>query len=247
MYKKLKDKVDSKTILVNASKGIENSSLAFPQQLIKEELGDTLYEKSCVLSGPSFAIEVLTKQPTAVSIAGLRKDSLLKVQKLFHTPYFRAYVHNDPLGLEVCGALKNVIAIAVGALAGLEYEQNAKAAIITRGLSEISRLGERLGANKSTFLSLGGMGDLILTCGSERSRNYRVGYFMGLGMNLEEAIQKTGTTAEGVSTSISAYKLAQKLNIDAPIVTEVYKVLHENKSIKKAVSDIMNRDMKMEF
>ncbi len=247
VYKKLISKLHCDTIIINASKGIENDSLSLPQEIIKDEFGEDIYLNSCVLSGPSFAIEVLNMQPTAVSIAGLRKETLLKSQELFHTPYFRAYSNNDPKGLELCGALKNVIAIAVGALAGLGYQQNTKAALITRGLAEISRFGEKLGANKSTFLSLGGMGDLVLTCSSDKSRNYRIGYYMGKGLKLSDAISKTGTTAEGITTAISAYQLAKKHDIEAPICTEVYKVLHEKKPIKKAFQDILNRDMKSEF
>jgi len=247
VYKKLESSLHRDTIIINASKGIENGTLALPQEIIKAEFGENIYLNSCVLSGPSFAVEVLNMQPTAVSIAGLQKNSLLKAQKLFHTPYFRAYSNNDPKGLELCGALKNVIAIAVGALGGLGYQQNTKAALITRGLNEISRFGEKLGAKKSTFLSLGGMGDLVLTCSSDKSRNYRIGYYMGKGLQLTEAISKTGTTAEGITTAISAYELAKKHNIDAPICSEVYKVLHKNKPIKKAFEDILNREMKSEF
>ena len=247
VYEKLKSKVSDRTIFINASKGIENKSLSLPLEIIKEVFGEKTYDRSCVLSGPSFAIEVLKRLPTAVSIGGRNKETLKKAQKLFHTPFFRTYANPDPIGLEISGALKNVIAIAVGALEGLGLEQNTKAALITRGLGEIKRLGLALGADAATFQSLGGMGDLILTCSSQKSRNFRVGYHMGQGCNLQEATILAKTTAEGVSTSKSAYNLATKLKVDAPICEQVYLVLHEKKPIKDAFEYLLNREMKSEF
>ena len=166
--------LQSKHIIL-AAKGIEIGTLKFPMEILSETHPEVSKDDIAVLSGPSFAIEVLEGSPTAVSIASKNPEPAKLAQQLFHSPHFRAYISNDPLGLEVCGALKNVIAIAAGACNGFKFGKNSHAALVTRGLGEIVAIGSKLGAKPDTFFSLGGVGDLFLTCSSEKSRNYRVG------------------------------------------------------------------------
>ncbi len=235
------------TIIVSAAKGIENNTLALPMDIIKDVLGRDHGERAVVLSGPSFAAEVISMQPTAVSLASYSEQAALAVQAIFHTPYFRAYTSDDPVGLEVAGALKNVIAIAAGACAGLGYQQNSQAALLTRGLAEITRIGVRLGANPLTFTGLGGVGDLFLTCSSKKSRNYSVGYRLGQGEVLDHVLKTLGSVAEGVATTKAARQLAKKLSVDAPITEQVYAVLYEGRPIKEAVMGLMTREAKPEL
>lgn len=235
------------SILVSAAKGIENNTLALPMDIIKDVFSRDHSESSVVLSGPSFAAEVIAMQPTAVSLGSYSGKAALKVQSVFHTPYFRAYTSDDPVGLEVAGALKNVIAIAAGACAGLGLQQNSQAALLTRGLAEITRIGVRLGANPLTFTGLGGVGDLFLTCSSKKSRNYSVGYRLGQGEALPHVLGTVGSVAEGVATSKAAWELAKKLNVDAPITEQVYAVLYEGRPIGDAVKALMTREAKPEL
>jgi glycerol-3-phosphate dehydrogenase (NAD(P)+) len=242
----LRGHLDPKTILVCASKGIENDSLCFPYNIISEEFGEHFASRTAILSGPSFASEVADQEPTAVSVGCKDAEVCNRTQELFHSSYFRVYTTQDPIGLEVAGALKNVIALASGAAAGLGFQQNARAALLARGLAEMTRIGATLGADPLTFLGLGGVGDLFLTCTSEKSRNFTVGYRLGRGEKLDDVLQTLGSVAEGVWTTRAAYALAQKLHVDAPIIRNVYSVLYEGMTIRQALQNLLNREMKAE-
>lgn len=242
-----KDKIRPGTFIVCASKGIEIDSGAFPGQIIQETLGKDISSYKVSLSGPSFAIEVAKKLPTAVSIASETREHAVEVQKIFHSPFFRAYTSTDPMGLEICGALKNVMAIASGACHGLGFESNSSAALMTRSLAEITRFGTKLGADMQTFMSLGGVGDLFLTCSSQKSRNFQVGYQIAKGDSLEKALKKAGSVAEGVSTVVPAFKLAQNLNVRAPITTAVYNVLKKGHNVQDELKTLVNRSADSEF
>jgi glycerol-3-phosphate dehydrogenase (NAD(P)+) len=214
--------------------------------LMKElfpSLGD---EQLAVLSGPSHAEEVARKTPTAVVAASYNIESSIVVQSAFMTPYFRVYSSSDILGVELGGAFKNVIAIGAGIIDGAGFGDNTKAAIMTRGIAEISRLGIAMGAQPETFAGLSGMGDVIVTCMSKHSRNRFVGEQIGKGKSLYDVLNSMSMVAEGVETSRSAYLLAKKHNIQTPITEEVYKILFEGKNPVTATNDLMTRDMKME-
>lgn len=242
----LKGKIKPETIVVCAVKGIENDTLCFPYNIIQQVLGESYATRTAILSGPSFAIEVAEQRPTAVSVGCMDKQVCFKVQELFHTAFFRVYTLDDPIGLEVAGALKNVIAVAAGAAVGLGMQQNARAALLTRGLAEITRLGAMLGAQPLTFMGLGGVGDLFLTCTSEKSRNFTVGYRLGKGEQLDEVLSTLGSVAEGVWTARAAYALSQKLQADTPIIHAVFGVLFQGKTIGEALYGLLHRDMKAE-
>ncbi len=233
-------------LLICAAKGIEVGTLMLPTQIIESVLGKDIANESVVLSGPSFAIEVANRQPTAVTAASRVQSSAKLAQELFHSPYFRVYTSHDPVGLEVAGALKNVVAIASGAAAGLGIQMNGRAALMTRGLAEITRIGVALGATPLTFKGLGGVGDLFLTCSSEKSRNYSLGLHLGRGDSLEAANKKVGVV-EGVTTAKAAFDLVTKLGVDAPIITGVYSVLYQRKPILEAVTDLITREAKAEL
>ena len=185
-------------------------------------------------------------RPTCVAIASKNDNTAKKVQAIFHAPHFRCYTTLDTIGLEIAGAMKNVIAIASGAIASLNYGTNTQAALITRGLAEITRLGVHMGANPLTFNGLAGVGDLFLTCTSEKSRNYKVGTYLTKGDCLTEIREKLGSTAEGISTTRAIYKIGRN-KIDIPITNAVYKVLYESASIKDVIWKLMTRDAKPEL
>ncbi len=234
-------------VLISAVKGIEISTGFFFVDVIADLCGTDIANKTVVLSGPSFAVEVAQKLPTAVVAASKDADRANAVQKIFHTSFFRVYTSKDPLGLEVAGALKNVVAIAAGACAGLGLQMNSMAGLITRGLAEITHMGVKLGANPITFQGLGGVGDLFLTCGSEKSRNYSLGFKLGQGMSVHDALQSLGSVAEGFTTAKAAHSLAKKLGVETPIAEQVYQVLYEHKPTKAALMDLITRDAKPEF
>ncbi len=234
------------TVIVSAAKGIENTTLSLPQGIITDVLGEEMGNKTVVLSGPSFAVEIMGGHPTCVSLASRTPEAALRAQGLIHTPKFRCYTSDDPVGLEVAGALKNVIAIATGAADGLGYQKNSQAALMTRGLAEMTRIGLALGANPITFNGLGGVGDLFLTCTSSKSRNYTVGYRLGKGDGLQNILNTVGSVAEGVTTTRAAYDLVTRLDVDAPIIKEVYAVLYEGKDLQQTIYDLTNRDPKPE-
>ena len=241
-----KDVFPSGLVWISAAKGMENETFEFPTQIISNELGEKITRHPVCISGPSFAAEVMADQPTAISVASKDVDACKEVQALFHSGPFRAYTTQDVIGLELCGSLKNVIAIASGACSGLGYQENSKAALITRGLAEITRIGVALGADPLTFLGLGGIGDLLLTCGSQKSRNFTLGYRLGRGEKIQEILATVGSVCEGYYTSKAAYDLSHNLKVDAPIADQVYRVLYEAKDIKSAVEDLMRRSPKEE-
>ncbi len=233
-------------LICSATKGIENESLQLMSEVLLEELGDVVESRLTYLSGPSFAKEVALQHPTAVTIAGTNEKTTQKVQHIWATDRFRTYSSNDVVGVEVGGALKNVIAIAAGAIDGLGFGHNSRAAVITRGLSEIGRLAAKKGANPLTLAGLSGMGDLVLTCTGDLSRNRTVGFEMGKGRTLEDVLGGLGHVAEGVKTSKSAYDLSVRLSVDMPITGEVYRVLYEKKHPRQAVVDLMTRALTKE-
>lgn len=235
--------ISKDTIIISASKGIDINTLKTPSVTLSEILGRDV----AVLSGPSFAKEVIAKKPTAVTLAIAHKQYALFTQDIFTTDYFRVYTHDDIIGVELGGALKNVIAIASGICDGLELGLDARAALITRGLSEITRLGIRLGAQERTFAGLSGLGDLVLTCTGALSRNYTVGQKLGRGMKLEEITSETKSIAEGVATTLATYKLAKLYKVEMPITEQVYLTLYEDKPPQLAVRDLMTRTLKSEF
>lgn len=234
------------TILVSVSKGIENNSLLTMSQMIQEVFDDVSPAQVGVLSGPSHAEEVSRRIPTAVVCACEDKSTAKTIQSTFMTSYFRVYTSTDILGVELGGAFKNVIAIGAGIIDGAKFGDNTKAAIMTRGVAEISRLGIAMGARPETFSGLSGMGDLIVTCMSRHSRNRFVGEKIGEGKKLKDILKHMSAIAEGVETSRSASHLARKFDIETPITNEVYKMLFEEKDPIKSTNDLMTRDMKEE-
>jgi glycerol-3-phosphate dehydrogenase (NAD(P)+) len=204
------------------------------------------HDRLAFLSGPSFAKEVAQRLATVVVVASHDEKVATQVQTALYHSYFRTYRNTDVVGTEIGGALKNVIAIATGGIDGYGLGLNARSAVITRGLAEITRLGQALGANPLTFLGLAGMGDLILTCTGELSRNRRVGFEIGRGRTLKEILNDMKMVAEGVKTSKSAFDLSRKLGVDMPIVTEIHEVLYADKPMGHAVRDLMGRSLKSE-
>ncbi len=239
----LKKHLGDESVIVSVSKGIEIGTLLTPSQVLKEILGRPV----SVLSGPSFAKEVIARKPTAVTLAAEDKKTGLLLQELFNTDYFRVYTHDDIIGVEFGGALKNVVAIAAGICDGMGLGYNARAALITRGLSEIARLGHRMNAQEMTFSGLSGLGDLVLTCTGALSRNHMVGFKLGQGMKLADITGQMPQIAEGVATTLSAYDLSKKHEVDMPITKQVYLTLYEHKPPSEALGDLMNRALKMEF
>lgn len=233
--------------IVSATKGIENDSLMLVSDILEDVLPSRLHPYLSYLSGPSFAREVAAQKPTAVTVASYNFKLAVEVQKVFSTERFRAYTTPDVIGVEVGGAIKNVIAIAAGAVSSMELGHNGMAGMITRGLSEITRLGVRLGANPLTLSGLAGMGDLVLTCTGGLSRNRRVGEKLGQGMTLQQILDDMNMVAEGVKTSESVFNLSQRLGLDLPIVDQVYRVVHEGKPATQAVTDLMARELKPEL
>jgi glycerol-3-phosphate dehydrogenase (NAD(P)+) len=234
-------------LVISASKGIELGTLKTMAEVLGEVLRPETTADSCYLSGPSFALEVAKEQPTAVTIAARQHAAAVRAQQLFQTPYFRAYTSEDVIGVELGGALKNVIAVAAGMGVGLGLGHNATAALITRGLAEISRLGVHLGANPLTLAGLAGMGDLILTCTGDLSRTRHVGVELGRGRPIADILGEMVMVAEGVETARSAYMLAERSGIEMPIVAEVFAVLFEGRSARDAVTNLMLREPKPEL
>ena len=230
-----------------ATKGIENDSLMIMSQVVEAVLGPRILTRFACLAGPSFATEVSRKFPTAVSVACNDRSHGEKVQRLFSTGFFRVYLSSDVVGTQLGGALKNVIAIAAGVSDGLNFGHNARAALITRGLAEITRLGVQMGSNPHTFAGLAGMGDLVLTCTGDLSRNRTVGLQVGKGKTVHEITARTNMVAEGIKTAKSAYQLSKKENVSMPIVQQVYEILYENKDPQQAVRELMSRDLKAEL
>ena len=239
--------VSSDTVVVSASKGIENKKHLTMTQVLAEMIPALGPENITVLSGPSFAREVVANVPTAVTVAGRDAGVAVRVQHIFATPYFRVYTSDDSVGVELGGAVKNVIAIAAGIIDGLNLGLNTRAALITRGQTEIRRLGLKLGANPRTFTGLAGIGDLILTCTGDLSRNHTVGKQIGQGESLTAILSEMRMVAEGVKTSKSVYNLARKLEVEMPISSEIYHVLYHDVPPKEALFRLMTRDLKEEL
>ncbi len=239
--------LEKNAVIVSATKGIENETLLTMSGIWKELLPESLGVRVVTLAGPSFAREVMQKTPTAVTVAAEDLETAKEVQHVFHTPYFRVYTSPDKVGVELAGALKNVIAIAAGVCDGLGYGLNTRAALITRGLAEITRLGVRLGAHPLTFAGLSGIGDLLLTCTGDLSRNRTVGFRLGRGESLEEILADMRMVAEGIRTCTSVHALAKKMNVEMPICEQMYKILQEKKDPRQAVWDLMERDLKSEL
>ena len=233
--------------LMAATKGIENDTLMIMSQVAASVLPEDFMVNFACLAGPSFAKEVCLKYPTAVTIACRDSEHAERLQQVFYTQFFRVYVTQDLTGAQLGGALKNVIAIAAGASDGLRFGHNARAALITRGLAEITRLGAAMGANPLTFAGLAGMGDLVLTCTGDLSRNRTVGLKIGKGMRLEEITGTMNMVAEGIKTARSAYQLAMKMGVDVPITTQVYEILYKGKDPREAVKELMTRELKAEL
>lgn len=232
--------------IVSASKGIENDSLCTMEEVLNDALPRALRSDVAFLSGPSFAAETIARMVTAVTIAARYHDVATAVQKAFSTGYFRCYTTEDVTGVELGGALKNVIAIAAGAADGIGLGHNTRAALLTRGVAEITRLAVKLGANPLTLSGLAGMGDLVLTCTGNLSRNRHVGYEIGKGRKASDVIGEMSQIAEGVRTARSAYDLSLRESVDMPITAEVFRMVHEDKPAKQAIRDLMSRDLKRE-
>lgn len=232
--------------IVSAAKGVEEGSLRLVSEIFEEELPGDYQPQLSYLSGPSFAKEMIQRLPTVVSIASRNEAVARQVQQAFFTDYFRTYWTPDVVGVEVGGALKNVIAIAAGVSDGLGFGLNTRAALITRGLAEITRLGVVKGADPLTFLGLAGMGDLVLTCTGNLSRNRTVGLKLGQGMKLSAIMEEMNQVVEGIPTAESAYRLSQKLNVDMAITAEVYRLLYEGKDPLQVTKDLMGRELKRE-
>lgn len=234
-------------LLILANKGIETDTLDLPYEILKEVLGKDIAHDAVYLSGPSFAIEVMNQEPTCVTVASSNKSRAEWAQEVFHDPYFRVYTSDDVIGVETAGALKNVIAIASGMCSGMGFQLNTRAALLTRGLHEITKIGVKLGANPLTFLGLSGVGDLFLTCSSEKSRNFTVGYRLGKGEKLDKIIETLGSVSEGVPTTKAAYLLSKKLQTSTPIIDEIYKILYEDKDLKTAIYDLLTIEAQQEL
>ena len=230
-------------VIINASKGIEIGTMYLVSDIVKEETSDCTF---AVLSGPSHAEEVGLSLPTAITVACDNKRVAEEIQDAFMSEYFRVYTNDDVIGAELGGALKNIIALGAGISDGVGYGDNAKAALMNRGIVEIARLGIAMGADIHTFYGLSGIGDLIVTCTSKHSRNWNAGYLIGQGLSKNDAVKKIGMVVEGIPTTYAAYELSKKLKVEMPIVVAMYDVLENNADVKETVNKLMLRDKKEE-
>ncbi|ABK43262.1 glycerol 3-phosphate dehydrogenase (NAD(P)+) [Magnetococcus marinus MC-1] len=242
----LKPHVRPHVTFVSATKGVETANLALISEIFTQTFAAPIAQRTCYLSGPSFAREVIAGQPVAVAMAGADEAALAAMQALFFFPHFRTYSTSDVVGVELGGALKNIIAIAAGISDGLGYGAGARAALITRGLAEIARLGHIYGANPQTFAGLSGMGDLLMTASSTLSRNYTTGFRLGQGESLSHISGSSREVAEGVQTAASTWLLAQRHGVEMPITQAVHAILFEQVPPQQAVTQLLNRDMKRE-
>ena len=243
----INQKLDHPITVINASKGIEPGTHKRVSEIVTEVIDPQKLEAFVALSGPSHAEEVILRAVTTVTCASTNPDKTDEVQSIFNTDYFRVYQIDDLLGVEVGGSIKNVIALAAGILAGLGFGDNAKAALITRGLVEIQRLGTALGAKEETFVGLSGLGDLIVTCTSVHSRNWQAGFKIGSGTNLEETLNSMTMVVEGVRTCQATYELAKELQIEMPIVETIYEVVFNKMEPIQAINRLMTRKLRPEF
>lgn len=246
VWKELGDLIPENALVVSATKGVEAESLLTMSQILKATIPADKRANLAVLSGPSFAREVSQKFPTAIVTAAADRAIAERVQQLFSTPVFRVYGHTDVLGVELGGALKNVMAIAAGVSDGLAFGYNARAALITRSLVEIAQLGMIMGARAQTFAGLSGMGDLVLTCTGELSRNHMVGVQLGQGKKLKDVLQQMSAVAEGVTNASSVARLGAKYKVEMPIAENVYALLQDRITPLEAVTSLMTRSLKQE-
>ncbi len=235
------------TTVVTASKGIENQSLCTMIEVLRQALAMDYSRQLAVISGPSFARETAEGQPTAVVVAAAARPVAEFVQQAFQISTFRVYTSDDVVGVEIGGAVKNVIALACGMADGLGFGYNTRAALITRGLAEISRLGVRLGANPLTLAGLAGMGDLVLTCNGPQSRNRTAGVLLGQGKTLSQTLNEMQQVAEGIKTTRSVYDLARRVGVEMPISEAIYRVLYEDRPVRQVMSDLLGRPPRHEL
>lgn len=233
-------------LIVHASKGLEQETHKRISTIIEEEISADKRTAVVALSGPSHAEEVMANDLTTITAASTDEESAKMVQSLFINDYFRVYTNTDILGVEIGAALKNIIAVGAGAIAGMGFGDNAKAALVTRGLAEISRLGVAMGADPLTFMGLSGVGDLIVTCTSPHSRNWRAGHLLGKGQEVDKILNEMGMVVEGISTTKAAYELAQEYKIDMPITEAIYKVVYDDAEVKYVILNLMQREGKHE-
>lgn len=234
-------------MLVSGTKGLENNSFSLMSQILEEESPPQLHSKIVVLSGPSHAEEVSQNIPTAVTVAGRNWRKVGEAQKLFFTPFFRVYSNSDFIGVQLAAALKNIYAIACGISDGLGLGDNTKAALVTRGLAEMVRLAKKFGAKVSTFYGLAGIGDLMVTCFSNWSRNHNFGEKLGQGKSVRKALEEIKMTVEGIGTTKAVYSLAKKMGVNMPIVNEVYSILYQNHKPEEAMQNLLMRKAKSEL
>lgn len=246
VLKQMAPHISADAVIANASKGIELETLRTVSQICRELLPAELTQRFVALSGPTFAREVAQELLSLIVAASADEAAGRRVQAAFSCPCLRVYTNTDVIGVELGGAVKNVIAIAAGICDGLGFGHNARAALITRGLAEMNRLGQALGAEAATFAGLAGMGDLVLTCTGDLSRNRTVGFKLGQGMQLADILAEMRMVAEGVKSAESVYLLARSLGVDMPIVEKTYQILHENMPARQAVMELMARDLKAE-
>ena len=236
--------VEKDQVIVNVSKGIEEDSLMTLSDIIEQEIPQA---RVAVMSGPSHAEEVGRRIPTTCVVGAKKKETAEFVQNIFMNKFFRVYISPDVLGIELGGALKNVVALAAGMADGLGYGDNTKAALITRGIAEISRLGVKMGGSAETFAGLTGIGDLVVTCASKHSRNRKAGMLMGQGMDMDHAMKEVNMVVEGVYSAKAALALAKKYDVEVPIIEKVNDILFKGSTVKSAVGELMNREKKEEY
>ncbi|PRZ14388.1 glycerol-3-phosphate dehydrogenase (NAD(P)+) [Laceyella sediminis] len=239
--------IEADALVIHAAKGFEIDSLKRMSEVLAEELGASHADRITVLSGPSHAEEVIRRCPTTVVVASQSAQAAEQAQMLFMNSYFRVYTNPDVIGVEVGGALKNIIALSAGLVDGLGFGDNAKAALLTRGLAEIARLGHAMGAEPITFVGLAGVGDLVVTCTSSHSRNWRAGHMISQGKKLDEVLATMGMVVEGVRTTKAAYVLKERYQVEMPIAEQLYSVLFADKDPEQAVKELMGRGRTQEL
>jgi len=242
VWQRLESHFERRVPIVTVAKGIENDTLMRPDEILADMLGPQI--KVVALSGPTISDELARQLPATAAAASADQELAIQVQRLFSTPYFRIYTNNDIVGVELAGALKNVIAIAAGIIDGISGGDNAKAALLSRGLAEITRLGVAMGARPETFAGLTGLGDLVTTCISPKGRNRSFGERIGRGQTTQQALAATNSVVEGAATCKSVCSLADRYNVEMPITQAVYQILFEGKSVQQAISELMQRQLK---
>ena len=243
----IRDGIQNSPIVLSATKGLEAATGKRMSQVIAEELPEELAQRACVLSGPNLAMEVIAQKPASAVIASFDPEAAVTAQGILMSPTFRVYTNDDVVGVELGGALKNIIALGCGICDGLGYGDNAKSAFITRGLAEITRLGTAAGANPLTFAGLAGLGDLVATCSSPLSRNRYVGEELSKGRSLKDILASMKNVAEGVYTTTAALKMAKELGVDMPIAQATHRVLFEDLDLKQAIAELLGRPPRAEY